>query len=210
MTGRGARRASSAASIAQRIHEGDPPASVVRAVFAREAPRLALAREDRGVRAAFALVASLYRAPEALAERLGLDRARAKQGARDDALALAGAAVELLDAAVDGLPSELGELVQLAALEVLMRGGSAALVQALRALAARIAERLVAAHVSRALARGPHAQTLRAEVAVRASIEQCARERVAVAAASITGRGSVQALVGLTFDAIAAGLGGLR
>ncbi|MBK7400567.1 MAG: hypothetical protein IPJ34_31030 [Myxococcales bacterium] len=209
MAGRGARRASSAASIAQRIHAGDPPASVVRAVFAREAPRLALARDDEGVRAAFALVASLYRAPEALTERLGLDRARANGGARD-ALALAAAAVELLDAAVDGLPSELAELVQLAALEVLMRGGSASLAEALRALAARIAERLVAAHVSLALARGPHAETLRAEVAVRASIEQCARERVAVAAASITGRGSVRALLGQTFDAIATGLGGLR
>lgn len=210
MAGRGARRASSAASIASRIHAGDPPASIVRAVFAREAPRLALAQEDRGVRAAFTLVVSLYRAPEALAARLGLDGARAKGGARD-ARALAAAAVELLDAAVEGVPSELAELVQLAALEVLMRGGSPSLVEALRALAARIAERLVAAHVTLALARGPHAETLRAEVAVRAAIEQCARERVAVAAAAaITGRGSVPALLGQTFDAIAAGLGGLR
>jgi len=106
------------------------------------------------------------------------------------------------------VPSELAELVQLAALEVVMRGGAASLVEALRALAARIGERLVAAHVASALARGPHAETLRAEVAVRVLLEQAARERVAVAAASISGRGSVRALLGQTFDAVVRGLGG--
>lgn len=185
-------------AVSARLRAGSTPSALVEAIGRLEARRLGAAAGDPAVRAAIALVAGTYRRPEALAARLG------RQGAT--ALALAAAAVEDLDAASEGVPSELGELAQLAALEVLVRGGTPTLVEALRGLATRLAERLVAAHVAAASARGTSA--LRTQVAIRAAVESCARERTAVAAASLRGRGGVAVLTRETLDAVARGLGG--